>query len=104
VDLQAFVRQSEVRRRVSQTAMIGQSEIPALHVYQEPSSGLLSSGRPPPIRGGTWNVSVGFVLNFSNNTDVEAVLTAKVGSWGDWESKTERNPEVAIKGLRARIS
>jgi hypothetical protein len=47
-------------------------------------------------------MSEGFVLNFYNNTDVDATLTATVGSWGEWESKTQHNPEVDIQALPAR--
>ena len=44
-------------------------------------------------------MSVGFLINFVNNTAEDVVLTAKVASEGDWESKTQANPDVDIHNL-----
>lgn len=44
-------------------------------------------------------MSVGFLINFVNNTDQRVTLTAKVGAKEDWESATEANPGVDIHGL-----
>jgi 1-phosphatidylinositol phosphodiesterase len=43
-------------------------------------------------------LSVGFKINFHNNTDTTMTLTAKVYDMGDWESSSHSNPDVDIKG------
>lgn len=43
-------------------------------------------------------MSVGFLIDFYNNTGTPATLTAKVQNINDWESGTENNPAVDIKG------
>lgn len=45
-------------------------------------------------------MSVGFLINFVNNTAEDVVLTAKVASEGDWESPDEANPQVDIHDSR----
>lgn len=46
-------------------------------------------------------MSVGFLINFYNDTGTAATLTAKVASMQDWESSTSYNPQVDIKGYVA---
>lgn len=45
-------------------------------------------------------MSVGFLVNFVNNTSTPMSLTATVASDGDWASKTTNRPDKDIKGLR----
>jgi len=52
-----------------------------------------------PFKDGVTIVSVGFLIDFINNTDRNVTLTAKVADQNDWESSSQANPEVDIKGL-----
>jgi hypothetical protein len=44
-------------------------------------------------------MSVGFLLEFVNNTSSVITFSATVGSGGDWDSKTQARPDVDLKGL-----
>ncbi|MBB4634064.1 hypothetical protein [Longimicrobium terrae] len=45
-------------------------------------------------------MSVGFLINFVNNTAEDVVLTAKAASEKDWETPDRANPEASIHDIR----